>query len=672
MRKKLWWAIGFWFGVAGIYLFFQSRSIYGGDAGDLVSAVCVGGVAHPPGYPLYTILGRILNFLPFYTPAWRVSLLSSLPAAAVVTLIFLFVWKLTRSRLVGLVTALSLAFSYLFWLYASVPEAFSLNNLFVVILMVLTASLMKKIEKRKLILFSLVAGLSLSHHHFSLWFYPPFFLFVYWFQRKYWHQGIFKKIIPLGFFFLLGLLPYLYFPLAAQNNPVINWSNPSNLTNFWRLVTRADYGTFLSHSRSLGVGLGQRLFLLWGNFSLFLEYFGWLGILLLVLGFIFLYKKERKIFLLIFTLFWWEMLFIFYGGYSLSARDSFSIGVYERFLLPGIIFFAIFFGCGLTFLINEISSFLVKRLKLKLFSKKNLILLMSSVFLLYPLGLFVKNYQKFASLRDDFTAENFARDILNTVPEKGIILLSFDTPLFNTQYVRYCLNERLDVNLLHLSLFEKEFYYPVLEKRFRDLSLPAKEEGEFMEKFLKFNYTPGRIYTNNMSYFKSGAFVPTGALYLYFPSKEETIPIDEIYHSNKEIWEKYHDPLAGILSWFRPTTLEDVLGNYSDPAKNLGILLFESGRINEAKEFFGKATLYKEKDLGGRIYLARVLIKEKQCSEAEDQLLLAAKFSPNSSLPYLYLVKNAEECLEDKVKAETYKAVYLEKKRREEKDFSTL
>lgn len=665
-------AVGVGVFVGVVFLLFQSKTIYGGDAGDLVSAICVKGVAHPPAFPLYILLGRILNKLPLYTPAWRVSLLSSLPAAAVVSLVFLFVWEITKNKLAGIITALSLAFSYLFWLYTEVPEVFSLNNFFLVSLTVLTFSLMKKIETKKLGLFFLLAGLSLSHHHFSLWFYPVFFFFIYWFQRQYWHQGTIKKLILPGFFFLLGLLPYLYIPLAARNYPVISWNSATNLEGFWRLVTRADYGTFLSHGASLGVNLNQRLFLFWGNFLLFFEYFGWLGICLFILGFLFLYRKERKAFWLISSLFLWEMAFIFYAGYNLSARDPFGIGVYERFLLPGVIFFTILLGCGLVFLINEVSRFLVEKLKFSFFSKKRLVLLMSFVFLLYPFGLFVKNYQKLASLRDDFTAENFARDILSTVPREGILLLSFDNPLFNTQYVHYCLGERADVNLVHLSVFEREYYYPVLERRYTNLSLPTKGGQDFLKTFLEINYSPGRIYTNNIEYFQAGAFIPAGLLYVYYPSREEIPPVDEVYKTNRKIWEKYHDPLGGILSWFRPTTLADVLKGYSVSAKNLGVLLFESGKIYEAEEFFKKATLFEEKDLDSRVYLARIFIEKQKCQEAEEQLLLASKNAPDSSLPYLYLVKNAEECWRDEQKADEFKNIYLRKKRLEEGDFSAL
>ena len=40
------------------------------------------GIAHPPGYPLFTMLANIMHKLPFGSPAWRINLLSVLLSTA--------------------------------------------------------------------------------------------------------------------------------------------------------------------------------------------------------------------------------------------------------------------------------------------------------------------------------------------------------------------------------------------------------------------------------------------------------------------------------------------------------------------------------------------------------------------------------------------------------------
>ena len=53
------------FGVVfAIYWKTLMPSIPGGDSGELVAESCELGTAHPPGYPLYTILVHIISIMP--------------------------------------------------------------------------------------------------------------------------------------------------------------------------------------------------------------------------------------------------------------------------------------------------------------------------------------------------------------------------------------------------------------------------------------------------------------------------------------------------------------------------------------------------------------------------------------------------------------------------------
>src|SRR5258708_4770803 len=49
-----------------------------GDSGELITVAATGGVAHPPGYPLYTMLaGLWLQTFPFGNIAWRLNVFSA-------------------------------------------------------------------------------------------------------------------------------------------------------------------------------------------------------------------------------------------------------------------------------------------------------------------------------------------------------------------------------------------------------------------------------------------------------------------------------------------------------------------------------------------------------------------------------------------------------------------
>ena len=89
---------------SAFFVFFQSPGVTGGDSGDLVSAAVLGGIPHPPGYPLSTFLGWLLTKLSLGpTQAWRLGLLSSFPAAFSVFLFFLIAKRISKDWLISLV-----------------------------------------------------------------------------------------------------------------------------------------------------------------------------------------------------------------------------------------------------------------------------------------------------------------------------------------------------------------------------------------------------------------------------------------------------------------------------------------------------------------------------------------------------------------------------------------
>src|SRR5258708_21434675 len=59
------------------------------DSGDLISAIYSLGIAHPPGYPLYVVTGKLfIKVIPFANAAYRVNLFSAFCAAASVVLLY--------------------------------------------------------------------------------------------------------------------------------------------------------------------------------------------------------------------------------------------------------------------------------------------------------------------------------------------------------------------------------------------------------------------------------------------------------------------------------------------------------------------------------------------------------------------------------------------------------
>jgi tetratricopeptide (TPR) repeat protein len=80
-------------------------TLYWGDSAEMASIPCSLGVAHSPGYPLYSQLTRVFASLPFETLPFRINLLSVFLGALATVLFYSTARELTKSRLAGFVAA---------------------------------------------------------------------------------------------------------------------------------------------------------------------------------------------------------------------------------------------------------------------------------------------------------------------------------------------------------------------------------------------------------------------------------------------------------------------------------------------------------------------------------------------------------------------------------------
>ncbi|MEE2659899.1 MAG: DUF2723 domain-containing protein [Candidatus Latescibacterota bacterium] len=119
------------------------------DTGEFITTSYILGVPHPPGSPLYVLLGRIFSLFPTGTVANRVVFMSVLASAAAVWFTYLTVVALARRALGGAalhtfgdsrdwaaslgaaIAALCLATSYTFWFNATEAEVYAYSLFFV-------------------------------------------------------------------------------------------------------------------------------------------------------------------------------------------------------------------------------------------------------------------------------------------------------------------------------------------------------------------------------------------------------------------------------------------------------------------------------------------------------------------------------------------------------------
>ena len=93
------------------------------------------GIAHPTGYPFYTLLGKLFTLVPWHNVAWRVNLLSAVAGALAVVFVYLAARQLTGRRLPAILGAVALAVSPVFWSQAVVAEVYTLAAALVALLL---------------------------------------------------------------------------------------------------------------------------------------------------------------------------------------------------------------------------------------------------------------------------------------------------------------------------------------------------------------------------------------------------------------------------------------------------------------------------------------------------------------------------------------------------------
>ncbi|MEK9150291.1 MAG: DUF2723 domain-containing protein [Candidatus Desantisbacteria bacterium] len=73
----------------GVYLYTLTPTVGFHDSGELITVAYTLGIAHPPGYPLYTLLGKVFcTLIPIGNIAYRMNMESALFASLAVMLVY--------------------------------------------------------------------------------------------------------------------------------------------------------------------------------------------------------------------------------------------------------------------------------------------------------------------------------------------------------------------------------------------------------------------------------------------------------------------------------------------------------------------------------------------------------------------------------------------------------
>ena len=219
-----------------LYLLTLAPTVMWYDMGEFALVSHVLGGAHPPGYPLYIILGKLFTLLPIGDVAYRVNLMSAAWGSATVYLLFLILKMTTRSDFASFLPAMTVAVGSTFWSSAIWAEAHTLNA-FLTLLIIYLMSLWRSTGDFRLgYLAFFILGLGLGNHRLILMISPAavFFLLLELGRRipiLFW-----KPLLLLVLFVFVGSLINLYLPFRALQGAAIISDDPGSVDGFIRVA----------------------------------------------------------------------------------------------------------------------------------------------------------------------------------------------------------------------------------------------------------------------------------------------------------------------------------------------------------------------------------------------------------------------------------------------------
>ncbi len=219
------------------------------DAGEFQLASAVLGIAHPPGYAFYTLLGKLFTLLPFGSAAFKVNWMSAAFSAATLALLCRTLERRTGSRAAALVGVLFLGLSPTFWVQSTTANIRSLTVLLTMLSLSWLLDWSVDQRPRSLALFAMAFGLGVGHHASVALLGMPYLAYIICTAPRLIAQP--KRWLPALGAFAASLLVLLYLPLRSAMQPAFDPAPIRTWSDFWGHVLALGFKGDLLYFRSL-------------------------------------------------------------------------------------------------------------------------------------------------------------------------------------------------------------------------------------------------------------------------------------------------------------------------------------------------------------------------------------------------------------------------------------
>jgi hypothetical protein len=406
-------------------------SVLSADNGEFQLVASKLGIAHPPGYPLYTIIGFLFSRF-FTSPAYALNLLSALLAAITLIIVNRSVRVTTGSTIAGLSAALILGASTTFWAQATTANIRMPTALFTALcaFLCVRCGLNRSATStppyfhtsdRYLNLFALTFSLGLTHHPSLI--FPGLFFILYLILIDPSLLTRPRRWIKPILFFALGLLIFLYLPLRAatggtlaDGEPTTYLTQPDKLLD--HILARGFEGDFFYFISTQPELLDDRLSLLP---TLFNFQFNTGALMLGILGVVMLALRNKR------------LLIMLFGGVILHTFITLTYRAPQtvEYALPAYVLFAILIGCGVGYTAHAAHSLLHNRLKTAI----QYVVIAFALLTALTRGL--DNWPSYRWLAQNEDTRAYAEALLRDVPPNALILSNWHwaNPMWYLQQV---------------------------------------------------------------------------------------------------------------------------------------------------------------------------------------------------------------------------------------------
>ena len=588
-------------GSLAVYLHTMTGSFGVDDSPETISAMAMLEHQHPPGYPLFTLLGRLAILLPVGGPGFRAALLAAVGAALASALTGGIARRLARSVgweerqavLAQVLAAAFCAFSWTFWGQALTAKGgvYTLNACILagILLLLVPGPSGGKYRPGSI---AMLSGLGLAHHWMSLLAVVPGLAVLRWTQESSSWKFNTRKVTVAVFIAFLGASTYLMLPVRASTPLLLNWGRPERLKAFVQVVTRSMYREVEEIKRPEGYWRGRLVHLSSWGVRESVPWLAWLGIP----GLLFLWRHNRPVFSGLAVV--WAG--IVGGSLLVSHPMNGRYEITEPYLVPFSQGWALVTALGLAWWIARFGS-----------RMRWLAAAVAAVALLSRGGKL--------DLSRSYLNYDYGVNILNSTPRGAVVFCEGDIDLFSLAYLCEVDGKRPDVFVVSAAFLDYPWYRETVHRRLPEMIPREFTVGEYSIKPLK-----PLVYTAQHS---GGEEImhPVGVV-LRLPLGTGWSVDDSMRAWRATRMRGLWDPPAGA-TWLSRAEAD----SYSLQLIRLASVALREGRKNGVMDLYARALVLPQEDRerGLRRYVyAQMLLQERRVPEAGDQLLRAVGEAP--------------------------------------------